>query len=359
MDLEDEIIMLPGPVPVAPRILRAMSRPMINHRGEEFKEIFGRIEKGLKEIMQTENDVFVLSGSGSCAMEAAISNIIKNEKILTIVNGKFGDRFHEIAKRYGDPVPLEYEWGDPIEPDDVRRIVEEEKDLKAVAMVHNETSAGITNPAPEIAEIARENDLLFIMDGVTSIGGIDVRVDEWGVDIAVLGSQKCLGMPPGLSMISVSERAMDRMVESPPLYMDLKAYKKSADKGQTPYTPALPLFYALDEAINIVMEEGVDARIRRHTHLASMVRDAVKEWGLELFPRLNDVSRYSNTVTAIKMPEGISADELRSRAKKMGVVIAGGQERLKGKIFRIGTMGNIREKDVLMVLEVVERVLRG
>jgi len=357
MNLEDELIMLPGPVPVAARILRAMSRPMINHRGDEFKELFGQIEKGLKEIMQTENDVFVLSGSGSCAMEAAISNIIKNEKILTIVNGKFGDRFHEIAKRYGNPIPLEYEWRDSIELDDVAQIVEKEKDLKAIAMVHNETSVGITNPAPEIAKIARENDLLFVMDGVTSIGGIDVRVDEWGVDIAIVGSQKCLGMPPGLSAISVSDRAMERMVESPPLYMDLKAYKKSADKGQTPYTPALPLFYALDEAIAIAMEEGMDARIKRHTHLSSMVRDAVKEWGLELFPRLNDVSSYSNTVTAINVPEGITADELRARVKEMGITIAGGQERLKGKIFRIGTMGNISERDVLSVLEVVGRVV--
>jgi aspartate aminotransferase-like enzyme len=336
-----------------------MSRPMINHRGEEFKEMLGRIEAGLKEIMRTANDVFVLSGSGSCAMEAAISNIIKNEKILTIVNGKFGDRFHDIARRYGNPVPLEYAWRDPIEPDDVEQIVEKEKDLKAIAMVHNETSVGITNPAPQVAKIARENDLLFIMDGVTSIGGMDVKVDRWGVDIALLGSQKCLGMPPGLSAISVSERAMEQVVESPPLYLDLKAYKKSAAKGQTPYTPAIPLFYALDEAINIVMEEGMDDRIKRHTYLAGMVRDAVNEWGLELFPRLNAVSRYSNTVTAITMPEGITADELRGSVKKMGIVIAGGQERLKGKIFRIGTMGNINERDILMVLEVVERVLRS
>ncbi|VUT27668.1 MAG: phosphoserine aminotransferase [Candidatus Syntrophoarchaeum sp. GoM_oil] len=359
MNLEDELIMLPGPVPVVPRILRAMSRPMINHRGDEFKEILGRIEEGLKGIMRTENDVFVLSGSGSCAMEAAISNLIKGDRILTVSNGKFGDRFVDIARRYGDPIVLDYEWRESINPDDVERIVEKEKDLKAIAMVHNETSVGITNPAPEIAKIARENDLLFVMDGVTSIGGMDVRVDEWGVDIALVGSQKCLGMPPGLSAISVSERAMEQVVESPPLYMDLKAYKKSADKGQTPYTPAIPLFYALDEAINIVMDEGMDARIKRHTHLSSMVRDAVKEWGLELFPRLNNVSSYSNTVTAINVPEGITADELRDRVKEMGITIAGGQERLKGKIFRIGTMGNISERDILTVLEVVGRVVEG
>ncbi len=359
IDLEDELILLPGPVPVVPRILRAISRPMINHRGEKFKEMLERITQALKEIMRTENEVFVLSGSGSCGMEAAISNLIKGDKILAISNGKFGDRFIDIAGRYGDVIPLEYEWGRSIELEDVREVVEREKDLKAIAMVHNETSCGITNPAPQVAAIAREYDLLFVMDGITSIGGMDVRVDEWGVDIAIVGSQKCLGAPPGLCAVAVSERAWDRMVESPPLYMDLRAYRKSAGKGQTPYTPALPLFFALDEALAIVMEEGLDARIRRHMHLASMVRDAIRRWGLELFPRLNEVSSYSNTVTAIKIPEGITVDELRREVKQKGITIAGGQEHLKGKIFRIGTMGNLQEKDVLVVLTVLERVLEA
>ncbi|MHC1581768.1 MAG: pyridoxal-phosphate-dependent aminotransferase family protein, partial [Candidatus Syntropharchaeia archaeon] len=208
---EKELILLPGPVPVVPRILRSMAKPMINHRGREFKELYTGIQEILKEVFQTENDIFVLSGSGTCAMETAIANLIDGDGIVSVMNGKFGDRFGEIAERYGKVRRVSFEWGESIDPERVEEAIDEE--TKAICMVHNETSTGILNPAREIGEIAKKHDLIFIVDGITSIGGENFPVDEWNVDIAVVGSQKCLGAPPGLSAISVSERVWDMLVE--------------------------------------------------------------------------------------------------------------------------------------------------
>jgi aspartate aminotransferase-like enzyme len=360
MNNEDILLMMPGPVPVVPRILRAMSKPMINHRGAEFSEMYDDCREILADIFKTDNDIFVISGSGSAAMEAAVGCTIKSDdKVVTIENGKFGERFKLLAGIYGDVVPLEFEWGDSIDLD----VVEEKlaEGAKAVTLVHNETSAGILNPAEEIGKLARKYDALFIMDGVTSIGGDDVRVDEWGVDIAVVGSQKCIGAPPGLSMISVSERAFDAMedMKKMPYYLDLKAYRKSAgkEKTQTPYTPAIPLFYALQESLHIVMEEGLDARINRHRTGAEAVREAVNAMGIEMLPNLDSYSRYSNTVSAMKAPEGVSGDDIKKDMLKRGIVIAGGQARLSGKIFRIGSMGNITSRDLLVTIQELETVL--
>jgi len=197
------------------------------------------------------------------------------------------------------------------------------------------------------------------MDGVSSIGGIEAPIDKWGVDIAFTGSQKCLGLPPGLSMISVSERAWDviRSEQKRPFYADLIAYKTSADKGQTPYTPAMPLFFALEESLKILEEEGLEARIQRNSIYAESIRAASRAMGLELFPKVNGLSAYSNTVTAINVPPGIEFTTLKEEMMRRSVVIAGGQERLKGKIFRIGNMGNIDKGDVLQVIEKLELVL--
>ncbi|WP_440952189.1 pyridoxal-phosphate-dependent aminotransferase family protein [Methanococcoides sp. FTZ1] len=358
MDLEDTLLMMPGPVPVAPKVLRAMSKPMINHRGKQFSAMFDDCTAMLKEIFQTQNDLFILSGSGTASMEAAIGcTIDKDDKIVTIENGKFGERFKDIAARYGQVVPVEFEWGQSVDLD----LVEEKlaEGAKAVTMVHNETSAGIRNPAPEVGKLAKKYDALFIMDGVTSIGGDDVKVDEWGIDIAVTGSQKCVAAPPGLSMISVSERAFDAMTkENLPYYLDLKAYKKSADKSQTPYTPAVPLFFGLQEALKIVMEEGMEARKKRQATGAAAVRAAMDAIGIEMFPQLNEVSAYSNTVSAMKAPEGVSGNDIKNAMLEKGIIIAGGQNRLSGQIFRIGSMGNVAPKDIMLTIQELELVLK-
>ncbi|WP_440956136.1 pyridoxal-phosphate-dependent aminotransferase family protein [Methanosarcina sp. Mfa9] len=361
MDLEDTLLMMPGPVPVAPRVLRAMSKPMINHRSAEFAAIYDDCREILADVYQTKNDIFVISGSGTAGMEAAVGSVVESgDKVVAIENGKFGERFKDLAALYGEVVPLEFEWGTSVDLELVKEKLE--AGAKAITLVHNETSAGILNPAAEIGKLAKKHDVLFIMDGVTSLGGDEVKVDEWGVDIAVVGSQKCLAAPPGLAMVSVSEKAFEVMndVKKRPYYNDLKAYKKSGDKArtETPYTPAIPLFYALQEALHIVKEEGMEARINRHRVLSEAVRAGVAEMNIEMFPQLNEYSQYSNTVSAMKAPEGIDGEDIKGDMKKRGIIVAGGQAHLKGKIFRVGSMGNVTARDVLSTIQGLEIVLK-
>ena len=358
MNTEDILIMIPGPVPVVPRILRAMAKPVINHRGTEFAEILNECRELFADLFQTRNDILLLSGSGTSGMEAAVGNLIgQDETIVTIVNGKFGERFRDIGERYGRTVPVESLWGYPLDLDVAAAALENGAD--AIAMVHNETSVGMLNPAEEVGKLARKHDALFIMDGITSIGGTEVLVDRWGVDIAILGSQKCIGAPPGLAAVSVSERAFEKMedVQNPPYYLDLKEHRKSAKKGQTPYTPSIPLFYAVQEALRIAHEEGLAARMKRHAAGAAAVRAAADAMGIEMFPQLDEKSRYSDTVTAMKVPSGITFDQMKQEMLDSSILIAGGQAHLKGNIFRIGSMGNFRPKDILITIQMLESIL--
>jgi aspartate aminotransferase-like enzyme len=359
MDIEDTLLMIPGPVKVAPRVLRAMSRPMISHRSGEFGAIYNDCRGLLKEFFETKNEVVVMTGSGTVGMDAAVGSIIgREDKIVTISNGKFGERFTEIGERYGRAIPVKFEWGTPFDLDKVKAALDE--GAKAVAMVHNETSIGLTNPAKEVSRLARKHDAIFIVDGISSIGGNEFLTDTWEIDIAITGSQKALAVPPGLAMVSVSPRAEDRFqAKSASYYADLKAHLKSARKSpaQTPYTPAVPLFYALQEALHMAVEEGFAARRARTANQAEAVRSAAKALDIELFPQVNEQSHYSNTVTAMKMPEGVTDDKLRGGMKKQGVVVSGGQEQLKGKIFRIGTMGVCSTPDILRTIQTLELVL--
>jgi aspartate aminotransferase-like enzyme len=354
---ETELIMLPGPVPVIPRILRALSKPVINHRGSEFKQLLERCTAQLQELFCTANDVYILSGSGTCAMEAAIGNFGRDTKFVAIENGKFGERLKELCTLYGEALSVVSRWGTPIDLDGIKAKLED--GAHAVTVVHNETSVGMTNPVYEVSKLCKKFDAMLIMDGVTSIGGIETPIDKWGIDIAITGSQKCLGLPPGLSMISVSERAWDfiERAEKRPYYVDLMQYRKAAQKGQTPYTPALPLFFALEEALKVLEEEGLDARVKRHSVYAESIRAAVREMNIELFPILDTYSAYSNTVTAMNLPSRISFAIIKDEMRKRGIIIGGGQAHLKGKIFRIGHMGNISKGDILNVIEKLEIIL--
>jgi len=358
---EEELLMIPGPVPVLPRIREAMSKPMIFHRGDEFGTMYGEIVALLRTVFQTRNDPFVLSGSGTCAMEAAIGNLVdKDTKIVCIANGKFGERFADIAGRYTEQVkPLNTTWGGSIDLEAVKDALES-NNPDVVTMVHNETSTGILNPAREVGKLVKKHDAVFVLDCVTTIGGDEAPVDDLGADVAIVGSQKCLGAPPGMSAISVSEAAWSSIREkrtNGPFYMDLEAYKKSYGKNQTPYTPAVPLFFALREALEVIKEEGMERRIKRHRTLSKAARAAATGLGLSLFPELNEVSNYSNTVTAINIPPALTDVQLKGGMKKRGIIVAGGQAELKGKIFRIASMGNITDKDMLKTVQALEEVL--
>jgi aspartate aminotransferase-like enzyme len=352
------ILMMPGPVPIPERVRLAMSRQAINHRSAEFGAAYADCVRVLKTTFGTANDVFVISGSGTAGMEAAISNVGRDKEIACIVNGKFGERLYKISQRYGKAHEIKSEWGTPVDLEALKGQLE--AGAQVVTLVHNETSAGIKNPAEEIGKLCRKHDALFIMDGITSIGGDTVEADKWGVDIAITGSQKCFAAPAGLAMISVSGRAWERLSKNPPYYLDLAAYRKSAGGKpmETPYTPAVPLFLALREACLLIEEEGLPARIARHQKMSASVQAAAKAWGLPLFPKIDKIHHYSSTVTAIGYPEGVKDDEMRGIVKKLGIVIAGGQDHLKGKIFRIGSMGAVGAPEILATLAATQHALK-
>jgi len=352
------LLMMPGPVPIPERVRFAMSRQAINHRSAEFGAAYADCVRVLKPAFGTTNDLFIISGSGTAGMEAAIAGVGRDKEIACIVNGKFGERLYKISQRYGKAHEIKSEWGTPVNFEALKAQLE--AGAQVVTLVHNETSAGIKNPAEEIGKLCRKHDALFIMDGITSIGGDTVEADKWGVDIAITGSQKCFAAPAGLAMVSVSSRAWERVTKNPPYYLDLAAYKKSAGGKpmETPYTPAVPIFLALREACLIVEEEGLPARIARHQKMSSAIRAAAKAWGVSLYPKIDNLHNYSSTVTAMEYPEGVKDDEMRGIVKKMGIVIAGGQDHLKGKIFRIGSMGAVGALEILATLAATQHALK-
>jgi Serine-pyruvate aminotransferase/archaeal aspartate aminotransferase len=358
----DKLMMMPGPVEVPHRVLMAMAKPMINHRGKEFSAIYADCQRISADLFKTSADnISVISGSGTAGMEAAVGCLNnKTDKILAIENGKFGQRFKKLAGKYGTVVPLEFEWGKSVDLEAVEEQLEA-GDIKTITMVHNESSTAIRNPAPEIGALAKKYGAYFILDVVSSLGGDDIRVDDWNVDIAVTGSQKCIAAPPGISIVAANERALAEMgkVSTRPYYLDLVAYHKSASKElkETPYTPAVSLFFALQEALKIIEEEGLDNRIQRHYLMTKAVRDTVTAIGIEMFPQLNDVSSYSNTVSAMKAPAGINAEDIKKAMNKRGIIITGGQDDLKGKIFRIGSMGSATPTNIMTTMAELEQVL--
>ncbi len=358
----ETLLMIPGPTRVSPRVLKAMSKNIVNHRSAVFGEILNDTNDMMSEVFQTDNQSYLITGSGTAAMEAAIGNVIeKGDRVLNIVGGKFGERFMRITETYqGIPVELEVEWGHAVNPEDVRYILEEEEDIKAVTIVHNETSTGVANPIEEVGKILKDFDALYVVDTVSSLGGADVQVDNYGIDICVTGSQKCLAAPPGMAAITLNDDAWDVVdkTKSKTYYLDMKSYRKSGDKNvpETPYTPSVSLMYAMNEALSIIMEEGLEARIKRHEQAAKATINGVKAMGLELFAK-EEVS--STTVTAVKIPEGMTDKNLRGTMRnKYRIELAGGQDHLKGNVFRIGHMGNITHREIISTIAALEMALK-
>ena len=336
-DAEDTVFMLPGPVKMHPRVLRAMSVPALNHRGPEFKELLGEVRGLLQYMFGTQGDVAVLSGSGTAGLEAAVSGLLrKGDRVLNLVNGKFSERFHDLCKVFASPTALSFEWGTPVDGEKVAATMEKEE-YKAVTLCWNETSTGLTNPIVEIAKVVKEHDALFLVDGITAVAGLESKFDLWGIDALVTGSQKCLAAPPGLSAVALSKRASEALHSETSFYTNLKTHVDALKKQDTPYTPAVPLFLALREALRMLKEEELERRVERTRRLAEAARAALEEIDLELFPE----PRFaSNTVTAIRYPEGVDDATFRKILREeYRVVLAGGQSQLKGKIFRIGHMG--------------------
>ncbi|HJJ95601.1 MAG TPA: alanine--glyoxylate aminotransferase family protein [Methanocorpusculum sp.] len=351
---KETLLMMPGPVPMPETVRGAMIAQAFNHRSKQLGACYADIVRMLKPVFGTNNEILVLSGSGTAGQEAAIGSFAQGKKIASLVNGKFGERLGLISQIYGETTMIESEWGHPLNLDALKETLE--NGAEVVTLVHNETSAAILNPAEEVGKLCKKYDALFILDGITSIGGDTVKADEWGVDVAIVGSQKCLAAPAGLAAVSVSQKAWDRLSEKRPFYLDLKKAKKSADANpmETPTTPAVPLFMALREACRLVEEEGIENRIARHHKLSAAVREAGKVWGLKPVPQTDALHHASNTVTGFFYPEGIEDSAIRGYCKKMGIEFAGGQDRFKGKIFRIGNMGIIDTPEILATLSAVQ-----
>jgi len=353
VDLQNNVFMIPGPVKIHPRVLQAMAVPVMGHRTKDFRKIHKELRELLQYLFKTQNDVALFSGSGTAGLDAVMGSLLdKGEKAVVVVNGKFGERLYELAEFYAQGIPAKADYGRAVDLSELKDLVEREKP-KVVALCHNETSTGFTNPAEKIAKIAKDSGALFVLDGITSVGGIPVETDKWEVDAVIFGSQKCVAAPAGLAGVAVSEEAKKHLHDHRSYYLHLRKHlDKYREANDTPYTPAIPLFLAMLEALRMIKEEGLENRIAHTRALAEATRAAVKALDLELLP---EKGYESNTVTAIRYPEGIDDAKFRSIMwNKHGVLVAGGQSVVKGKIFRIGHMGVCTFTDLLATFGAVE-----
>ncbi|HET7419093.1 MAG TPA: alanine--glyoxylate aminotransferase family protein [Candidatus Dormibacteraeota bacterium] len=350
---------IPGPTPLPERVVRAMSRPMIDHRGPEFAAILAEVTAGAKRVFKTKNDLLLLTSSGTGGLESAVANLVSpGDEVVAALCGNFGERFAALAAGYGaDVVRLELEWGQPVEPDDLRVVLERHPKAKVVLLTHNETSTGVTNPLRELARAARDAERVVVVDGVSSVSSIDIDTDGWGVDVAVSGSQKGWMAPPGLALVSVSERAwsLQAKARSPRFYFDWKEAKVWAEKGMTPFTPAIPVAFAIQEGLRMLEEEGLANVYARHARLARATQAGLEALGFQLFAR---EGYRSNTVTSALPPPGLDVNALRKLVDtRYGVVIAGGQGKMAGKMVRVGHLGAVAEGDVVQVIWALEQAL--
>lgn len=352
--------MLPGPTNIPDQVMQAMIKPIINHRGPEFHVLYERVPENLKYVFQTRDDVFILTSSSTGGIECAISNVVNSgDKVIVPVFGVFSERLKDkVLRRGGEVIELPVEFGKAPSVEDLKQIVDIEKNVKAIALVYNETSTGVTvRDLPKIGKVAREKGLMLIVDAVSILGGDYLPVDEWGVDLCVAGSQKCLACPPGLAVISVSKRAWETIEDTTakPYYFDLINFRESSKRRENPTTPSLPLFYALDETLKLLQEEGLENRFKRHEKCARAFYSAIK--ALRLMPFPNEKLR-SNTIIAIDVPAGVDNTEVRKIMKeKYWVIVAGGHGKLKQSLLRIGCMGIIFEKETLLTISALENAL--
>lgn len=351
----------PGPTPVPDDIMEVMSNPMINHRGPEFLELINRVTEQLKQVFMTTNDLYILTASGTGALEASVVNTLSpGDKVLSATAGAFGDRFTEIASAYGAEVEhLQFEWGSIVDPEAIRKSLHNDPGIKAVLVTHNETSTGITHPLGDVAGVVKgEFNKLLLVDAVSSLACVPLPVDGWNCDLVGTASQKGFMIPPGLAFISISEAGHQAQASAtmPKFYFDLAEAQWYLERGQTPWTPAVSALYGLSLALDKLLAEGLENVYERHANIGQFTRDGIKDLGLELLPQ--DEAYASNTVTAIKIPENVDGAKFVGNMRtEENVVLAGGQGKLSGKIFRIGHMGYVTEQDIEEVLEALKVVL--
>lgn len=350
-------LMTPGPTPVPEEIRSEMAKPMIHHRTKEYQGIFKDATEGLRKIFKTTGDVFTFTSSGTGAMEASIVNVLSaGDKIIVVRGGKFGERFGDIAKAYGvGVIPIDVEWGSAPSPEVVKDTLKKNPDVKGVYTTLCETSTATVFDIKAIGEVVRNTNALFVVDTISGLGADEFKNDEWGVDIAICGSQKGLMIPPGLAFCSVSEKAWKSVETSklPKFYFNFKKYKKAYIDTDTPFTSAITLVIGLKKAVETMNAKGIDNVIAEHQSQARAFRDAMKAVGLGIFSK-----SPSSAVTGVSTPDGMDADALIKLLKtEYGVTFAGGQEALKGKIFRCAHMGGIDKEHTFEAIKALEEAL--
>ncbi|AFZ14400.1 Serine--glyoxylate transaminase [Crinalium epipsammum PCC 9333] len=355
------MLMIPGPTPVPEQVLLAMAKHPIGHRSGEFSKIMAEVTENLKWLHQTQNDVLMLTVSGTGAMEAGIINFLSpGDRVLVGSNGKFGERWVEVCEAYSLNVdPVTAEWGKPLDPEQFREKLEAdtEKQIKAVIITHSETSTGVINDLETInRHVKAHGEALIIVDAVTSLGAANVPIDDWGLDVVGSGSQKGYMIPPGLGFVAVSPKAWEAYEKAklPKYYLDLKPYRKNAAKNTTPFTPPVNLIIGLQAALQMMKAEGLESIFARHLRQMNATREAMKALGLPLFA---PDGAGSPAITAVA-PTTVDAEQVRSVMKKrFDIVLAGGQDHLKGKIFRIGHLGFVSDRDILTAVGSLEATL--
>ncbi len=356
-----QYLLIPGPTPVPLRVARAMDRPMINHRGPEFCKIIGDVVSGVKRIYRTREQLLIYPASGTGGLEAAIANFIApGEKVLAISIGVFGDRFAEIATRFGAQVEkVDFPWGSGADPNIIKERIEKDKggEIKAVLITHNETSTGVCNDIETIRKAIKEHPALFMVDSVSGLGAHELRMDDWDLDVVVSGSQKAFMIPPGLSFMAFSPKALAKHKVNPNrcFYWDVTLGLQYQESGQTPFTPPISLYYGLQEALKMLEEEGLENVLIRHRNYRDMVRTSIAAMGLELFTK---DAFASNAVTSVCAPTEIGANSIRKyMLEEFNIILAGGQQNLDNVIFRLGHLGYVRELDIIAVLAALELTL--
>lgn len=352
--MQNKLLMTPGPTNVPDRVLKKMSQAVLHHRTSEFSGVFNEMSERLKYVFQTKNPVLTFTSSGTGGLEAAVVNMFsKGDKVLAVTIGVFGDRFIKIAKLYGLNVDvISVPWGKGVTVEEIKDKLCDEH--KALIVTYNETSTAATNPIKEIGEFMKDKKQLLMVDGVSAIGGMEAKMDEWNIDVLVTGSQKALMTPPGLAFVGVSDKAWEAAEKSnlPKFYFDFKSARESLEKSmpQNPYTPSVPLIIAANEALNMIEDEGLYNVYARHDKLAAIVRNEVENMGLKIY---TDKQYLSSVVTGIIFEEDNIASKIKKRMEEeFDIIIAGGQQKLKGKMIRIGHMGCVDE-------EMIERTLNS
>jgi len=350
-------LMTPGPAMVPEDVLLELARPVIHHRSSEAKQVITEVLEGLKEVFQTRNDVLILTASGTGAMEAAVVNAVPpGGKALVLSAGYFAARWSSICKAFGlSAVVLETEWGQPVDPDQVAEALRQHPDTVCVLGTLSETSTGTGHPVEAIGRIVASTPALFAVDGISGVGAMECRTDLWGIDLLCVGSQKALMLPPGLAFVAVSPKAWAQIdsFDSHSFYFNLKAARKKVKEFDTPYTPAHTLILALRTALRRIKEEGIENVWQRHRKMSEACQAGIQALGLELFS-----ARPAEGLTAFRVPDGLKEAQIRSNlSERFGISTVGGQDKLKGKIVRIGHMGYTDELDVIGTLAALEMTL--